>query len=100
MAETIFYTEVDGKVKNFLNTRKSYYASEDRSSGAHKWLFQKMAWAAASAYNETSGKSKSLSAPQGGGLGKLSEGKSSGGLYKNAAAPFRIKLHLKFNKIL
>jgi hypothetical protein len=87
MAETIFYTEVDGKVKSVLNARKSHYASEDRSSAAHAWLFQKMAYAAAQAYNEASGKSKGLTAPSGGGLGKLSDGKSKGGMYKNAAIP-------------
>lgn len=87
MAETIFYTAVDGKVQTVLDTRKGYYSSDDRTSAAHAWLFQKMAYASAQAYNETSGKSKSLAVPQGGGLGKLSDGKSSGGMYKNAALP-------------
>jgi hypothetical protein len=87
MAETIFYTAVDGKVTEKLELRKTYYASDDRSSAAHKWLFQKMAYASAGAINKATGKSKILSPPTGGGLGKLSDGKSKGGMYKNAAAP-------------
>jgi len=88
MAETIFYTEVTGSVTTKLDLRKTYYKSEDRSSGAHAWLFQKMAYASAQAYNEATGKSKSLSITQLGGLGKIgTSGKSSGGLYKNAFKP-------------
>ena len=87
MAETVFYTAVDGKVSSILDARKSYYRSEDRSSGAHKWLFQKMAWATAYAYNEANKKSKSLAVSTQGGLGKIQGDTSSGGLYKNAAFP-------------
>ena len=84
----LFYTPVDKKVQDKLNTRKNYYKSEDRSSGAHAWLFQKMAWATAQAYNESTGKSKAISIPQRGGLGKLGKGDiSSGGMYKNAIKP-------------
>jgi hypothetical protein len=88
MAETIFYTAVDPKVAEKLDLRKRYYESTDRTSAQHKWLFQKMAYASAYAQNEVTGKSKSLSTPQRGGLGKIGkEGKSSGGLYKNAFTP-------------
>jgi len=87
MAETIFYTAVDEKVTIKLEQRKTFNKSDDRSSGAHKWLFQKMAYASAAASNEASGKLKVLSPPTGGGLGKLSDGKSKGGMYKNAALP-------------
>lgn len=88
MAETIFYTAVDPKVAEKLDLRKTYYKSEDRTSAQHKWLFQKMAYASAQAFNEVTGKTKSLPTTQLGGLGKIkSNGKSSGGLYKNAYKP-------------
>lgn len=50
-ADPIFYTQVDDSVINVLNKRLQYYATEDRESGAHEWLFKKMAWAVASAKN-------------------------------------------------
>jgi hypothetical protein len=66
---SLFYSEVKDEVKHVLDTRKSIYAATDRSSGAHKWLYQKMAWASAYALNDKTGKSKSLTPPTGGGLG-------------------------------
>lgn len=50
-ADPIFYTQVDDSVINVLNKRLQYYATENRESGAHEWLFKKMAWAVASAKN-------------------------------------------------
>jgi len=85
MSDTIFYTEVDAQVKNALNARKNYYKSENRNSAAHKWLFQKMAYATAQAVNEVSKKSFSLVTPQKGGLGKVPNGID--GLYENPAFP-------------
>ena len=49
MAETIFYTEVDPKVNSVIETRKAIAAATLRSSQAHKWLYEKMAYADASA---------------------------------------------------
>ena len=84
MADTIFYTAVDPDlVGKKLTLRKEYYKSEDRSSGAHKWLFQKMAWVEAEA--ENNGKIRSLTAPRNGGLGSV--GKPSSGMYSNSAKP-------------
>lgn len=88
MAETIFYTAVEESVTTPLNLRKIYYESADRNSAMHAWLFQKMAYASAEAYNEVTGKLKFLSTPIRGGLGKIkSDGNSSGGLYKNVFKP-------------
>ena len=83
MADTIFYTAVSGSVTEKLDLRKKYYKSEDRSSGAHKWLFQKMAWVEAEA--ENNGKIRLLTAPRNGGLGSV--GKPSSGMYSNSAKP-------------
>jgi hypothetical protein len=78
--ETIFYTKVSDQVKITLDARKSYYSSEDRSSGAHAWLFQKMAWATAYAHNTVTEKDKYLTVSTKGGIDK-------NGLYKNSILP-------------
>jgi len=88
MADTIFYTAVTGSVTQKLDLRKTYYKSEDRSSGAHKWLFQKMAWARAEAQNSSTGKRRSLEPSRIGGLGAA--GVTNSGLYKNSAIPTSI----------
>ena len=83
---TIFYTAVDGSVTGPLNARKSYYASEDRSEGAHSWLIKKMAFASATAKNQA-GKAASVATPTKGGLARTNgSGKSTGGLYKGAGS--------------
>lgn len=47
---TIFYSPIDHAVADALNTRKEYYGSMQRTSSAHSWLHQKMAWAEAKAF--------------------------------------------------
>lgn len=78
MANTIFFTPVDGSVTGALNKRKSYYMSENRSEGAHNWLFKKVAFATATAQNPFVGRSASLALSRKGGL--------KNGLYKSTPA--------------
>lgn len=82
MAESIFFTAVDKDVQKVLNTRKGYHSSENRESGAHSWLFKKIAWAEAFAVNEAGNRRASLVPPTKGGLGRYTGSGTSGGLYK------------------
>ena len=61
MADTIFYTAVDGGVTGVLDARKSIYSAAVRDSGAHAWLNQKMAYASATAFHKKAGRSADLS---------------------------------------
>jgi hypothetical protein len=86
MSQTVFYTAVDGSVVSALNARKSYYNATVRNAGAHAWLFQKMAYAVASAKTKT-GEAASIDLPLGGGL-------SSNGMYQSADNGYWPKPHI------
>jgi hypothetical protein len=69
MGETIFFK--GSKAAKLIGARTSAYSDTGfRSSEVLKWLYQKMAWATATANNpKKSGRSASLTLPTGGGLG-------------------------------
>jgi hypothetical protein len=69
--QTIFFTECDASVFKAIEARKAIYRSENRSSTDHTWLFKKMATASATAVNKVSGRTSSLTPPQGGGIGAV-----------------------------
>jgi hypothetical protein len=92
---SIFYTNVDGAVQGVVNARSRIYAEAFRSSDAHAWLHQKMAYADASAYNEKNGNAASLALAAGGGIGE-------NGLYNahnSSAGKFTPKPHITSVKI-
>lgn len=78
--KSIFYTTINDSVKNILDIRSAHYASENRDSSAHAWLFKKIAWADAAARNEV--RSAVLTVPTRGGLGRKTGSGTSGGMYK------------------
>jgi len=95
MADTIFYTAVDGGVQGALNARKNIYSTAVRDSGAHAWLNQKMAYASATAFHKKAGRSASLQLVVGGGIG-------GSGLYepgRTSAGAFNPKPHITSVKI-
>ena len=78
MAETIFFSQCEASVVSAVKARKAIYASENRNSTDHIWLFKKMAFASARAFNELSKKTATLTTPKGGGIG------AANSLYKGA----------------
>jgi len=80
MAETIFFSQCDSSVFSAVKARKAIYASENRSSTDHIWLFKKMAFASAQAINTAAGRTSTLTTPRGGGIG------ATNSLYKGATA--------------
>lgn len=95
MADTIFYTAVDGGVTGALGARRDIYAATVRNSDAHAWLNQKMAYATATATNKKNGNSATLALVTGGGIG-------GSGLYepgRTSAGAFNPKPHINSVKI-
>lgn len=104
MAESIFYSTVDKKVRDVLDTRKRIYRATERSSNDYAWLYRKMAYATATATNPKTSKSASIVIPARGGLGRRNQqGNSQGGLYKGvnytADGRFLPKPHLNVVKL-
>ena len=95
MADTIFYTAVDGGVAGAIGARSSIYSAAVRNSSALAWLNQKMAYADATATNTKNGNSAALSLVTGGGIG-------GAGLYepgRTSAGAFNPKPHINSVKI-
>lgn len=83
MADSIFFTTLDDKVKEALEARKAYHGATERDQSAHNWLFRKYAVVTATATIEKTKKSASLTIPTKGGLGRTNQsGQSFGGLYQ------------------
>jgi hypothetical protein len=65
MSESIFYTQVDGKVQGLINSRGGVYGASTRDSKMLSWLTARQVFASATA--DAGG---SLGVPTGGGFGK------------------------------
>ena len=68
MADTIFFTEFEKNVQDVLDARKNVYAKRVRDTDSYQWLYQKMAWANASAENKAIKRSAVLLLPSKGGI--------------------------------
>jgi len=92
MAESIFFTDVDGSVTGTLNGRGAAYSATNRNSNQLNWLLKKTAYARASAKSEGTGNSANLFLAQTGGL-------SNTGLYSKTSNSYRPDAHLNSVKV-